>query len=282
MQDELLVEKVVKIEAEQQKVWEAWTDPERLSQWFCDKASGWPGEGATLSLTWERFGFTVDYEICRLRAPEQLLLKSRIPGVGVQKLNIELRRRAPFTVVSLRESSPAGKISAEDSGVESGWEMALAVLKLYVEKYYGRERRSFFAMLPAKFTYDKLLPFYTDPGKMALWLTKPGTTAKLGGVGEAFEMTLDNGWYMTGQVMAVTRHEVALSWDQIDGFLELKSFPTSPENKVLCLRGSGYGIDDDKAAEVEAFLKDALVRLFAAIAGPSAVSTSTSSGADSV
>ncbi|MBI3929056.1 MAG: SRPBCC domain-containing protein [Armatimonadetes bacterium] len=247
-------------------VWEAWTDPDRLSQWFCDQATGWPGVGGTLNMTWERFGFTVHYDVAEMEGRKRMVLKSWIPGVGTQSLELEIRRRAPYTILQLVESSPPGKIPESESGVESGWEMALAILRHYLENYYGQDRSSFFAMLPAEFTYEGLMPFFTRPEKLELWLTRPGSVTEMGSAGEPFRCILDSGETMSGTVLAVTRHEVLLGWDEIRGFLELKSFPTGPGTRALCLRGSGYGLSADRAAQIEQSLKEALVRLFAALA----------------
>lgn len=262
-----VVRKEVRIQAPLDRVWEAWTEPDRISQWFADSVEGWPGVGSTLSMTWEKFGFTVDYKIAELEPRKRIVLKTRLPGVGTQVLTVEMVRRAPETIVTVTESGPENhKSDPRESGVESGWVMACSVLKHYVENYFGEPRRSFFAFLPASFTYERFLTLLTTPEGLASWLTREGSVSE---VGQPYSLTLDNGNTMSGRVLALTHHEMALGWDEIRGFLEFKSFPLGRDGqKALCLRGSGYSLSQERADELEQFVKDSMVKLFAAVAVP--------------
>lgn len=262
-----VVHKEIRITAPIEQVWEAWTEPSRLCQWFTDSVDGWPGQGSTLSMTWSKFGFTVNYKIAELVPRKRLVLKTRLPGVGTQVLTIEFSRRAPETIVSLSESGPENSNSDPlESGVDSGWTMALAILKYYVENHYAQNRQKFFALLPASFSYDHLLTFLTTEEGLACWLTRSGS---LPGAGQAFELVLDDGTTMSGTVLALTHHEMALSWEQINGYVEFKSFPLGDgAQKALCIRGAGYEIGPERVQQIEEFAKDALVKLFAAVAGP--------------
>lgn len=249
------------------RVWDAWTDPDRLCQWFTDKVRGWPGVGSTLSLTWEKFGFTVDYKIAEMVPRKKLVLKTRLSGVGTQVLTVELGRRAPETILSLSESGPENhKSDPLESGVDSGWAMALGVLKLYLEQHYTEKRKSFLAMLPAQFTYDHLRAFTLTPEGQREWLAVSGHFPNQ--VGEKFELEMVGGQKMSGEVLVITHHEILVSWHEVNGYLEFKSFPLSGDQKGLCIRGAGYDISDERSDEIEELCKETLVRLFAALAGP--------------
>ncbi|MEW6278508.1 MAG: SRPBCC domain-containing protein [Candidatus Eremiobacterota bacterium] len=263
MDDQLPVHRQMRTTTSLETVWEAWTDPERLQQWFCDQASGWPAVGSKLNLRFERFGFNVDYHIVELERLKRVVLRCHLPGIGYQFLGVTLTRRGVQTNVSLKETVVEGCSAEEFAENESAWDLALAVLKLYVERYFGRPRSTFFALLAAPFTYAQIKEFYT--ARLGEWLgTDVSFTPE---VGQPYRLTLDDGTSMSGTVLAVTTHEVALSWDEIQGYLELKAIPVEPGKRAICLRGAGYGLAPEKARELEKTMEAAVVRLFSLLAG---------------
>ncbi len=260
-----VVTKEISIPVPPTKVYLAWTEPDHLTKWFTDDVKGWPGVGSDLAFTWKNFGFSVNYKIAELRPDEKVVYKTRLPGVGTQVLTVNLARRAPRTIVTVSEAGPENhKSDPYISGVDSGWAMTLGLLKLYVEEYYGKTRERFFAMLPAQFEYETLRRLYSTKEGLQEWLINDGEPATE--PDQTFRYILDNGETMTGRIMAITHHEVLWSWKEIDGYLELKSFPTSGDNKGLVLRGATYQPSKHNAAEIEAKIKDVLVKLFAAVA----------------
>lgn len=247
------------------KVYLAWTEPDHLQKWFTDEVKGWPGVGSDLTFTWKNFGFAVNYKIAELRPDEKVVYKTRLPGVGTQVLTVTLARRAPRTIVTVSEAGPENhKSDPYISGVDSGWQMTLGLMKLYVEEYYGKARERFFAMLPAQFEYETLRRLYSTTEGLKEWLITSGEAATE--PGQPFAFTLDSGDTMSGKVMAISHHEMLISWKEIEGYLELKSFPTGGANKGLVLRGATYMPSKYSAAEIEAKIKDLLVKLFAAVA----------------
>lgn len=259
-----LVTKEISLLVPPTKVYLAWTDPEHLKKWFTDEVKGWPGVGSTLTFSWKNFGFSVEYKIAELRPDEKVVFKTRLPGVGTQVLTVTLARRAPRTILTVSESGPENhKSDPYESGVDSGWQMTLGLLKLYVEEYFGKPREKFFAMLPAHFEYETLRQLYSTTSGLQQWLTVSGEAPTE--VGQDFRFELGNGEIMSGTVMTMTHHEMLLSWKEIQGYLELKSFPTGGGNKGLCLRGATYAPNQVSATELEAKAKDTLVKLFAAL-----------------
>jgi hypothetical protein len=77
-------------------------------------------------------------------------------------------------------------------------------------------------------------------------------------------LELQEGGTLSGRVLAKTKSEVALAWDEIHGALELKAFPLGPQ-KVLCIRGCGWGFSAEKAKAIEAQMERALERLASAL-----------------
>lgn len=250
--------------ASTERAYDAWTEPEHLSRWFCDKVTGWPGSGSKLYMTWERFGFTVDYSLPVVQPPRRVVLKASVPGMGTQTLTISIRPYGPGSQVEVVETGPGAEGQEGAGDAESGWEMSLSILKLYIEKYWGQDRTGFFALLAAPYRNDQLMHFYQTPEGLSRWLTREGSLVQ---VGDPVRLVLWEGDVLTGQVLAVTSHELAVSWEEIGGYLELKSFEVNAERKAICVRGAGYGgrLTRDQAAELEKKMEASLIRLFAAL-----------------
>jgi uncharacterized protein YndB with AHSA1/START domain len=259
-----IVTKDIEINSPPSKVFAAWTEPDHLQRWFTDQVLGWPGVGSNLTFKWKNFGFSVDYKLAEMRPDTKLVFKTRLSGIGTQVLTVKLARRAPKTIVTLSESGPENhKSDPKESGVESGWEMALGLLKYYIETQFGKDRETFFAMLPAVFELEKLHHLFTTTEGLQQWLTVESAPPEK--PGDLVKFRFDGGQTISGRVLAITHHELALSWDEIDGYLELKSFPTQGENKGLCLRGATYSPQTHSTENLEGIVKDALVKLFAAV-----------------
>lgn len=260
-----VITKSVDIESIPSKVFQAWSDPEHLERWFTDKVTGWPGVGSTLSFTWKNFGFSVDYKLAEMRPDTKLVYKTRLPGVGTQVLTVNLARRAPRTIVTVSESGPENhKTDPKESGVDSGWEMSLGLLKYYIEDQFGKNRQCFFAMLPAQFELPTIRTLFATTEGLNRWLNLESEPPQKSG--DRYRFRLDSGQIMTGKVLAITHHEMAISWDEVDGYFEIKSFPTHGDNKGLCLRGGTYSPDTHDVKQLESEAKDALVKLFSALA----------------
>lgn len=251
-----------RVNAYPEQIWEAWTDADRISQWFADKASGWPAVGSQLALTWDGFGFTAQYQIAESKPLEKLVLKARMTG-GLQTLTIGIRREGQQTVLSLSEIAPQFQKTDPESQADtaSGWKMALSICKLYVEKYFGQPRSSFFCLGAAEFSYPEIMGAYGTSEGLAQWLA----TEVVEWGQERYQLKLEDDLTMTGRVIAITTHEICLEWEEIHGFLELKAFTTVPPRRALCLRGSGWNLAPDKAKHIQELLDRALGRLLAAL-----------------
>lgn len=248
------------------RAYDAWTEPDHLRRWFCDKVTGWPGSGSSLTMTWERFGFSMEYSLPEVVQGRKVVLKARVPGMGTQTLTITVRPYGQGARVEVTETGPGAEGQRGTGDAESGWEMALAMMKLYVEEHWGKDRAVFFALLAAPYENGQLLKLYTEEAELARWLTREGS---IGQVGDPVRLILQEGAALTGRVMARTSHEVSVSWSEIDGYLELKSFEVDEDRRAVCLRGGSYGgrLGPEATLDLEKQMEAALIRLFAALTG---------------
>jgi len=238
--------------------------PEILSGWFTDRMTGRAEAGGQVTWIFDRFGARFPYDVLVAEPPARLLLKGNPVGrppyhleilIGAGEgggTTIEIVNSGFMTGSRGTGSDGAGSREAgaddEFEGVVSGWQMALAILTRYLERHHGQPRESFFAMQPARFDYEAIRPYFQDPKLLSRWLTRSGG---IGATGTSIRLELFDGSTLSGEVLAVTSREAAISWSEINGILELKAFQLSPLQRAVCLRGSGWGLSGDEAARVE-------------------------------
>jgi uncharacterized protein YndB with AHSA1/START domain len=247
------------------RVWEAWTDPDRLAEWFVDRARGRVRTGATVTWFFDRFKSSIDFAVLAADTPRHLIMRAGAPDGRsfVQEIGIEREGTGS------RVSAAGSGMSCDDEeheGMVSGWEMALGILKHYLENHFGEPRRSFFAMQPAPVEYDRIRKFFSEGWYMGQWLTSTGS---IGEVGEAYRLELRGGDTMSGVVLAKTSREVALSWEEINGFVELKAFRLGgPGERAVCMRGSGWDMSSELRLEIERMANVFVNKLVAALKEP--------------
>jgi uncharacterized protein YndB with AHSA1/START domain len=254
----------IRTSATPEQIYEAWADPEKIAHWFPDKAEGKAEPGATVTWIFDKFNYRIPYEVLVAEPAKRFVIRwNAPPGMNPGILEITIAKEGGETVMRLVNSGfrEGAEWDSEYEGVDSGWRMALALLKHYAENYYGTPRSSFLVMHPAEFAFDQIPPFHRNPEKLAKWLTRSGAFRE---VGEKFRLELQEGGAVSGRVLAKTKSEVALAWDEIHGSLELKAFPLGPQ-KVLCVRGCGWGLSAEKAKAIEVQMERALERLASAL-----------------
>lgn len=257
----------VMVRASPAAAWQAWADPATLSQWFTDRARGQVAEGASFTWIFDRFGSEFTYTVVKAEAPRRLILSGAPPGRPPYVLEVVIRAEAEGCRIRVINSGFAMSTDNDEEfeGVLSGWTMALSILKEYLEEHFGEEKQGFFAMQAAQFGYEEALHFFTREDGLARWLSAGG---EIGPVGTSYQLSLHSGEAITGRVLAITSREVALSWDEIGGILELKSFLLGPRTRALCLRGCGWSLSEEGAARIEMQMSRALDRLVRALTGP--------------
>jgi uncharacterized protein YndB with AHSA1/START domain len=254
----------IRTSAPAQNVWAAWTDPQKIAQWFTDGAEGEPRTGTTFWWIFERFNLRIPYEVLDAVPNERFVLKGEMPGRPPGILEITIRKEGGETVMTLVNSGfqEGAQWDEEFEGIHSGWKMASAILKLYLENYFGRSKVQMLVMRPANFTPERLTPFFRNTDQLSRWLT---TSGGIGAPGSACALSLQSGDKLTGTVLADTGREITLGWKEIDGTLELKAFSMGPEMRMICLRALSWNLESDRANQIEIQMAQALDRLAAAL-----------------
>jgi len=261
-----------------EQAWEAWADPEKIAQWFVDRATGEAKPGGTMTWFFDKFGYVLPYKIVDAVPGKLIVFKWEAAEGNPGILEVRIARAGGATTVQLINSGfrEDAAWDEEYEGVASGWKTALGILKFYLENYFARKKTTIFVFQPAKFSYEELVPYFLKPAKLALWLTTAGAIGK---AGDGCELQLRDAGKLTGCVLAITDREVTLSWDEIGGVLELKAFSMGPQ-RVACVRVMSWRLNAEEAAALEQKMIRALARL-AALFPVGAAGGDTSLSADS-
>jgi uncharacterized protein YndB with AHSA1/START domain len=212
----------VRIEAPVEDVWEAWADPDKIAGWFVDRAKTRAEDGAVVVWEWAPFRFALSQKVLAAKAPERLVLQAQ-PGALIE---IVLERDGGATVLTLVNSGFLDGAEWEEpfQGVVSGWVLALALLKEYVEHHYGQTKRQFMHLLPAP----------TEPMRTKKWFAEsPDLEALLAREGKELRT----------RTLAETGRE--LSFISSDGIVvELKAFAggvMGPGPSMFGIRATTWG-----------------------------------------
>ena len=247
-----------------ERAWQAWAEPARLSEWFTDRAKGRAAVGGTVTWFFDRFKTQFPYEVIAAEEGSRLALKGSPPGRPPYVLEIQITGQEGGALVRIINSgfSVGVENDEEHEGVLSGWQMALAILKHYLENHFGEPKTGFFAMQPAPLDYEKILHYFLEEEGLMRWLTSSGA---IGAYGERYALTLRDGSPMSGRVLAMTSREVAVSWDEIDGVAEIKAFRIGPRSRAVAVRGCGWNLAEERALEIDRMLSKAIDRLVAVL-----------------
>ncbi len=258
-----IVRATMRTKASGGRVWDAWANPDYLAQWFPDRAEGEAEVGRTMTWKFDRFDMEVNHKVLFAEKGERLVLGPESPASPIM-VEITIEEVPGETVVRVTNSGLNDDSGHRDeiAGIESGWQMTLGVLKYYVENHFGETRKSFFAIREADFEYENLAPFYSDGFKLAQWLTNEG--AVINGK-PSVRLVLRDGRTISGAVLTETPREIALSWEEINGVIELKAISLDDGRRAVCIRGCGWGLSTEEARVIESSMDGALGRLVAAL-----------------
>jgi uncharacterized protein YndB with AHSA1/START domain len=245
------------------EVWNAWADPVEIARWFVDRASGRPEVGSTFTWVFEKFGYEIPYEVAAAEPGKRFALGGDAPGSGPFLLEVSIEKDGGTTLVTLVNSGflDGSQWDEEFEGIVSGWTHALAALKLYLESYRGLPKTSILVMRPAEYAYERLLPYYATAEGLGRWLTSSAEIGEPGETGSPVSLRLSGGMSLTGRVLARTGWEVALSWEEVHGMLELKGFRFPGQGKVIGARVLSWDLPEGAGARIERDLDAALGRL---------------------
>lgn len=212
-----VIQASIRMKTTPMKAWEAWADPQKIANWFVDRAEGTATPGGTMKWFFDSFGYAMDVPIAEVEPGRSFVVSSGDqPGPdGLPYLmEITIEKDGGETVMHLVNSgfSEAPDKDEKARGVHSGWQMALATMKLWLERYPMRTRRHDIVVRPARYDAGVLRDLFATPGGRSLWL-EPDIPSR-------------------GEVLCDTGSEVLLAWDERDAAIGLKSFAMGPQQMV--------------------------------------------------
>ena len=259
------IKKETEVQASPEEVWRAWADPERISQWFPDRAEGEAKPGSVMKWVFDAFGFEQPVPIVGAKPGVELLIAGEIPGRPPFMQEVRIETSAGRTILRVLQSGFGDGAEWDDEyeGVDSGWEMAVATLRHWLESYGTNDRCHLFHMRPAQFEYDSLQPLFETASGLESWLATEAEVEAPLRVGDPVRMELGELGPLNGHVLARTPREVLLSWPELRAVIGLKCFSMGPGGRMLAVDFNAWPLEDSRRAPVDAFLAKAIDRLAA-------------------
>ena len=245
-----------------QQAWEAWANPAKIAQWFTDGARGEAKPGAQMTWIFDKFG-EFSYDVVDAIPGQLLVLGGQLPDRPPFLLEVTITRDSGATVIRVVNSGflHGGNWDEEYEGVASGWEMSLAVLKRYLEHHFGETKRTFLVMRETECAPVAMRPWFIESDRLVEWLASDkATTHPPSRVGSKARIPLQSGDVITGQTVAVTKREVAISWEVEHAVIELKAFTAGPK-RFVGIRGTTWGASPERVSALEARFAPAVTRL---------------------
>jgi uncharacterized protein YndB with AHSA1/START domain len=260
----------ISIDASPQEVWDAWAKHDRIDKWFVDRQSGDMDRDAIVRWAWDAFGIDLEIHVFEARRGEYLAFGGGEDASPRALQEIVLRQDGGSTVLHLANSGflDGEAWDEEFRGVESGWRMALATLKYWLERHRGEPRTHVLAVRPAGFEYDDVTRLYSTSEGLTRWLAVRADPDELR-EGAAVALDLVGGERLTGEVVARSATELCMSWTQMRGLLTCKAFKMGPM-RAAGLAFDGWGLDDAQQHRVRSVLESAADRLRALLGPPAA------------
>ena len=244
-----IIDTNVRIKTTPERAWQAWSNPEKIANWFVDRAEGTAAPGEVMTWIFDTFNYRMPVPIIEAERNRTFVTGSG-DATGPQGLpylmEITITQEGGETVVRLVNSgfSTDAKFDDEYDGVVSGWTMALATLKYWLERYAEQTRVHRIVIEPANYAWDTLHPlFHTVDGRRR-WL-EPLMPAD-------------------ASVLADSGREVLLAWGARDAVMGLKAFRMGPQ-PVLALDLSTWTTNPSGIDELVGEMHAALRRLNASL-----------------
>jgi hypothetical protein len=184
-----------------------------LARWHAERAIGEIRVGGQLRLAWDSLGVGIDLQIAEAEPRRRLLLRGAPSGRATQELEIRILPEEDQSRILVTHS---GFISSDEAeGSLSGWEGALALLSLYLERYDGRPRRCAAALASTVASFSEVFARFTEPGRLAGWLGSSPT--RVGPVGSAVAIHMHDHAELRGSVISRTDREITLAVPDLEG-----------------------------------------------------------------
>lgn len=201
------IEKDIVIAADPGRVYEAWADPALIASWFVQRAVGRAEEGARVTWIWDTFGLEEEQEVLEAEPGRRLVLRSEGQAGGAQVVEVTLEAEARGTRLCLVHSGfAAGPGDPTYDGTDSGWTIALALLRYWMENHFGRPKGELMVLRKVPGSCARVGPLFDTEQGRARWLAAPA------------------GASLEGETLAQAGPELARTWQDGGGTIELKAF----------------------------------------------------------
>jgi uncharacterized protein YndB with AHSA1/START domain len=260
------IEDEMRIGAPPEQVYGAWSDPDLLTSWFIGRMEGRMEEGETVTWLFDDSGPGMSQTIVLAEPPHRLVTRMDLPQ-GPSFLEVTIEPDGEGSVVRLVQSGFGEGPEWDDQyeGMLSGWMIALAILKIFVERYFGRDRREIVVLADAAFDRADAVNLQRTEDGLARWLTRSGEPGEE--VGDPVRLVLEDGTTLTGRVLRNTPQETVWSWDEKEGVLEIKAFRGAGWGSKVGVRISSWLEDLSELADLEEWLTSVVERLAGALTG---------------
>jgi uncharacterized protein YndB with AHSA1/START domain len=237
------VDVTVRIRATPQQVFDAWAKPDQIAQWFVDSAEGEMRGGSTVTWRFETFGYEMPVPILEAEPGRLIVIGGELPGRLPFLQEITIRAEGGTSVMRLVNSGfrEGAEWDAEYEGVDSGWRVALAQLKRWLERHVGARRAHVLAVRPIEsnaFDWPAVAPLYNTRAGLTSWLAARAELSREPlSVGSALRLELEGGGTLTGEVLAQSPAscrfaETLVSWEEEGAVIGLKSFLMGPRRCI--------------------------------------------------
>lgn len=241
------------------RVWEAWTDPARIVEWFADRAEGEITAGSIITWSFDRLVSEMSFRVSPLTSTGRLVLEGE--GATPGRLEIRVGAAHDGTRITLLHGGLPETTGWDDDfrALSAGWRLALAVLRYYVEFHFAEPRKGFFVIRTGRFPMARLQILFRDPAGLQEWLTEGGSMGTPGG---RVHLALKNGETLRGDMLADAGTDIAMAWDEIGGVIQIRTLPNPQRDlRSVCALGWGWGLSGERAKQIEQDLGIALERL---------------------
>jgi uncharacterized protein YndB with AHSA1/START domain len=254
----------VTIDAPIERVWAAFAEAEHLARWYPDRVEGAHTRGGRVLYAWDTLGMELALDVLEAEPPHRLALRAQPPGLAAQTQWIELSRAAAATRVEVVHAGFDPGATDVYEGTASGWQINLATLALYAERYFGQPRLSawFLGLVPAP--RARVYAALTDDG-LDDWLTESGV---LPAAGQRFDLSLRDGPRWSGEVLVRSPpRDVLATWDQAHGAVAFRQFTVGDSASVLGIHLDAWSPDEAALEPGARALEASLDRLVRSLGG---------------
>lgn len=255
----------IRIDAPPEALYRIWSDPEAVAAWFVGRMEGRFEAGETITWYWDETGPGMSQRVLVAEPPHRLVTVLDLPQ-GASYLEVTIEQEGGHSLLRLVQSGFGSGPDWDDQyeGMLSGWMIALAILKLFAERYADRKRREIVVLADAPFEDDAIVGLQRSESGLARWLTRSGAPGDADG--DPVRLVLEDGRTLTGRVLRHTPLETLWSWDEIEGVLEIKAFRAAGWGSKVGIRLSSWMKELAGPAELEEWVTTVVGKLTAALA----------------